>query len=587
LYGVQAADGGLVFLRRINTRQSVENSDEGNGCQHDGETVACVGTGLSAFSKIRLHVKLGRFHMTGLAWQKSKNLNFDGTGMVHPAQISHQGAGSGLNADLLDGYNSDTANTTNTIVLRDASGNFSAGTITATLSGTATNSTQLDGVAAASYVTLTGTQTLTNKTITGSFNGSLTGNAATATSATSAGSATTATTSSYANALNAANNYSVNSLTEGGYLAYPLREYVINLSAQSISNFYPIAIDSPPGTDGTWHHSFSIDEINQGGAAAYNIHSMYGEVRGQGWTDQPYFHRIFHNFYDNNEKSLLGIWRPTTSWYGVVVYVRGGKNYYVRTTSRSVIGYNSATTLGGAVYAIKNSAGVDVSGTSANISETLNLINNPAGFYHSDNAYIGTSQVLNLSTTSAPNLSIGGSAASAATATSASFATTAATAINVTIADGSITTAKLATDSVTASKLPDGVITTVKIADANVTAAKLATDAVTTVKIADANVTAAKLASDAVTTVKIANSNVTLAKIENISTGRILGNNGASAAAPLALTSQQVAAMLSGQPMNIDGNCTGTAASLIAANSYTVGNLTVNGMAQLVGASAP
>jgi hypothetical protein len=91
------------------------------------------------------------------------------------------------------------------------------------------------------------------------------------------------------------------------------------------------------------------------------------------------------------------------------------------------------------------------------------------------------------------------------------------------------------------------------------------------------------LASDAVTTVKIANSNVTLAKIENISTGRILGNNGVSAAAPLALTSQQVAAMLSGQPMNIDGNCTGTAASLIAANSYTVGNLTVNGMAQLVG----
>ena len=166
--------------------------------------------------------------------------------------------------------------------------------------------------------------------------------------------------------------------------------------------------------NGTWHHSFSIDEVNQGGAAAYNVHSMYGEVRGQGWTDQPYFHRVFHNFYDSAERSLLGVWRPTTSWYGVVVYVRGGKNYYVRTTSRSVNGYSSATNVGGTVtYAIKNAAGADVSGTSANIAEMLNLINNPSGFYHSDNAYIGTNQAIHLGTTSAPNLSIGGNAATA------------------------------------------------------------------------------------------------------------------------------------------------------------------------------
>ena len=50
-----------------------------------------------------------------------------------------------------------SANTASKVVARDASGNFSAGTITATLSGnatsatTATNSTQLGGVAAASY----------------------------------------------------------------------------------------------------------------------------------------------------------------------------------------------------------------------------------------------------------------------------------------------------------------------------------------------------------------------------------------------------------------------------------------------------
>jgi hypothetical protein len=67
------------------------------------------------------------------------------------------------------------ANTGSQIVLRDASGNFSAGTITATLSG----------------------------------------NASTATSATSATSATTATTATTANALNTGNNYQVNSLGVG------------------------------------------------------------------------------------------------------------------------------------------------------------------------------------------------------------------------------------------------------------------------------------------------------------------------------------------------------------------------------------
>lgn len=50
-----------------------------------------------------------------------------------------------LNADLLDGLNSATANTVSTIVARDASGNFSAGTITATLTGSASGNLPLSG----------------------------------------------------------------------------------------------------------------------------------------------------------------------------------------------------------------------------------------------------------------------------------------------------------------------------------------------------------------------------------------------------------------------------------------------------------
>lgn len=46
--------------------------------------------------------------------------------------LTVDGSGSGLDADLLDGKNSDSSNTINTIVARDGSGNFAANQITAT-----------------------------------------------------------------------------------------------------------------------------------------------------------------------------------------------------------------------------------------------------------------------------------------------------------------------------------------------------------------------------------------------------------------------------------------------------------------------
>ena len=58
--------------------------------------------------------------------------------------ITVDGAGSLLDADFLDGLNSATTNTASTIVARDASGNFSAGTITAALTGTASIAASLN-----------------------------------------------------------------------------------------------------------------------------------------------------------------------------------------------------------------------------------------------------------------------------------------------------------------------------------------------------------------------------------------------------------------------------------------------------------
>jgi hypothetical protein len=71
------------------------------------------------------------------------------------------GAGSGLDADLLDGLNTSSSDTTGNSVVTRSSGNFSAGTITAALVGNVTgnvtgnltgtvtgNATNVDGVVA-------------------------------------------------------------------------------------------------------------------------------------------------------------------------------------------------------------------------------------------------------------------------------------------------------------------------------------------------------------------------------------------------------------------------------------------------------
>jgi len=74
-----------------------------------------------------------------------------------------------------------------------------------------------------------------------------------------------------------------------------------------------------------------------------------------------------------------------------------------------------------------------------------------------------------------------------------------------TIADGAITTAKLAADAVTGAKIADDAVANEHIAD----------DAVQSAQLADSAVDAARLASNAVTTAKITDDAVTEAKLAN------------------------------------------------------------------------
>ena len=74
------------------------------------------------------------------------------------------GTGSGLDADLLDGLNQASSNTASTIVARDASGNFSAGTITASLTGNVTGNVtgNLTGTVTGNATNVDGTVAINN-----------------------------------------------------------------------------------------------------------------------------------------------------------------------------------------------------------------------------------------------------------------------------------------------------------------------------------------------------------------------------------------------------------------------------------------
>lgn len=66
------------------------------------------------------------------------------------------------------------------------------------------------------------------------------------------------------------------------------------------------------------------------------------------------------------------------------------------------------------------------------------------------------------------------------------------------VADGAVTTAKLAADAVDSDKIADGAVDTVHIADSNITTAKIAADAVTYAKLGAEFTTAAALSGTSV-----------------------------------------------------------------------------------------
>ena len=176
----------------------------------------------------------------------------------------------------------------------------------------------------------------------------------------------------------------------------------------------------------------------------------------------------------------------------------------------------------------------------------------------------------------------------------------------VTLADGSVTTLKLADLAVTAGKLAGDAVDGSKIADGAVAAADLANNAVTSAKIADGSIVAAdidttldaayrdpgSLADGSVTTLKLADLAVTAGKLAGDAVDGSKIADGAVAAADLANNAVTSAKIADGSIVAadiatggvasaeiLDGSVTGTD---IAVNTITAADLASNAVTLLV-----
>lgn len=192
--------------------------------------------------------------------------------------LTVDGAGSGLDANLLNGASSSTANTPNTVVLRNSSGNFSAGTITATVVNSNLNGNVTGN--------LTGNS---NGTHTGPVVGAVTGNVTGNTTGTHTGPVVGDVTGSASlNILRSGDNMTGRlGLSSSGLRAAAVDNIATRVNSGFYENSTP-AISKGWPADGGWYHLLTSTHTND-----TNYYSM--QFSGDFYNSNNVFYRITNN----------------------------------------------------------------------------------------------------------------------------------------------------------------------------------------------------------------------------------------------------------------------------------------------------
>ena len=171
-----------------------------------------------------------------------------------------------------------------------------------------------------------------------------------------------------------------------GNVTYPMVRWEVDLTSQSTSNFYPIEfthLDSEGTPDLPDYHPIHFKIFGESliGSDAYNENTLVGYAKGGGWSDHGPMYNIHLEKHTSSENRFQGLYEGTTIYVnGIVIYMRGGYRYSAITDANEVVTHTSVYTYvdpdginDDAVFAIKDVNGNDVSGTSAYISELVDL----------------------------------------------------------------------------------------------------------------------------------------------------------------------------------------------------------------------
>ncbi len=104
----------------------------------------------------------------------------------------------------------------------------------------------------------------------------------------------------------------------------------VDLTAQDSSLFYPLVLN---GTSNSVGRGWVVELASQGGAATvpYNATTLVGYLRGGGYSDYDQLFDVNVSIYDEDELTIHSAWQGTEGFPGVVIYLRGGSKYYLRT----------------------------------------------------------------------------------------------------------------------------------------------------------------------------------------------------------------------------------------------------------------
>ncbi len=162
------------------------------------------------------------------------------------------------------------------------------------------------------------------------------------------------------------------------------KTFNISLSSQSASTFYPLLLQDTVSSGTAYIIHFDIYGGSSASSTTNTINSLTGFVQGGGWNGWRPFFDINFQWYNNSLRNFGTLHTGSQTFAnGMVVYVRGGCNYDIRTTANVVQASTTTLTVGSSIFPLKQytSAMTDIGGTLTNAYTHWNGYTASAGKY--------------------------------------------------------------------------------------------------------------------------------------------------------------------------------------------------------------